>query len=159
MLIKKFTAKIEGLGREATVDEFDRNFNWAIFEFTRSKILFTKRQTNKEYFQIFESCKIIDKTKYTFAKAYDDNDKKRFQIAYGEDDCKAFLKINWWNKIKCNIIHGRYFLHREREWFIKTIIAALIGFAFGLIGTYLGYRQGYQNGLKASQQQTRPTNR
>lgn len=160
MLIKKFEAKIINTTRTSTICEFDKNFEWQIFEFTKSKIIFTKRQTKETYSLIFDICPFADKSKYTFDKVYDENDKKQFQITIdGREPCTAYLDILWWNKIKCNIIHRRYFIDREKEWFLKTLIAAFVGFLFSIIGLYLGYRQGYQNGIRVGQQQNQSTNR
>lgn len=154
--MNSFKAKIKSTVRVATFSEFDKNAGWQIFDFTKSKIIFTKRQSKQTYFLTFhETCPFGDRSTYVFDKVYDENDKEQYQITInGQSNCTSYLEINWWNKIKCNIIHRRYFIDREKEWFLKTLIAAFVGFMFSIIGLYLGYRQGYQNGIKVSQEKT-----
>lgn len=86
---------------------------------------------------------VVHDTTYRFDKDYNYNDDKVFVIFIGEE--KYNLRIDFWNKIKANIIHHRYLLDKEKEWFIKTIIATAIGAIFALIGAYVGYKIGIQS--------------
>lgn len=129
------------------------------FHFTKRNILFSKRHTQKRYYlSIPLACPFQHETQYTFDKVHDKEDKRRFIIYLNSDkNCGSYLQLTIWNKIKCNIIHHRYFIDREKEWFWKTLIAAAIGFVFGVIGSSIGYRKGYQNGLREGKSQSQDT--
>ena len=125
---------------------------------TKYRIRVKDSDANRLYFNFFMVQLLIDKMEYDFDKLLDKDDKKQFSIVLKQrlnplDSGIHYLDISFWNKIKANIIHHRYFIDREKEWFIKTLIAAAVGFTFAIIGNALGYHQGYQNGIKVGQSQ------
>lgn len=156
----KFKATIHGMVGNPSPDVGGKK-SFALFSFSKAKIWFGKNQKADMYSLgiIHGVCNFSNGAEYTFDKGYNKDEKKVWFISSlnGNTDCKSVINLDTWNKIKCNIIHGRYFLYREREWFIKTIIAAAVGFIFGLIGTGIGYRQGYENGLKEGKHQIQDT--
>ena len=154
----KFKAQILGCWHPSTRNEITNEpIGKHILTFKKYKIIFPKEFiTQTLHLEFFGACPFQNNAKYTLDKALDTNDKIKFQITIN-NECKAFININWYNRIKCNIIHKRYLIDREREWFLKTLIAALLGFLFAIIGSSIGYRQGYQNGLKEGKMQNQDT--
>jgi hypothetical protein len=120
------------------------------FLFSKSKIYFPKHKANKHY--VIMGCleqvgRLSDGKKYMFDKIYDeDTEKTIFKISLeGSNGCGSELQIDLWNKLKCNIIHKRYWIDREKEWFLKTMIATAVGALFALMGAYVGYKIGIQS--------------
>ena len=120
------------------------------FKFSKRRILFTKKHPEKFYYlQIPLACPFQNNSDYTLEVKYNKEDEKGFLITIaGQQNCKAYLNLNSWNRFKMNWIHRRYLIHRDTDWFWKTLIAAIIGFILTLIGTGIGYNRGYQSGLK-----------
>ncbi len=112
-----------------------------LFEFSKNRIFFTESQQNKgltlETSSKYATSNFENGMKYSFGKAYNDDDKKIFQITVGNHGFSSQLNINWWNKIICNCIHGRYIINKE--WFYRTLVTAAIGFLFATIGILIGY--------------------
>lgn len=91
---------------------------------------------------------VKDNSKYTLYKLpkfhKERTEHSKFQIQF-EEGQKFMLLMNWRQEIKMKITHNRYWVYREREWFIKTIIATSIGATFGVMGAYVGYKIGIQS--------------
>jgi hypothetical protein len=84
---------------------------------------------------------LANDTEYKFEKNYDPRKEVvRFEALL--NNRRIILKLNKWNKIKCNLIHNRYWFQIHKDFLFQTIIAASIGFLFSLIGIALGYHQG-----------------
>lgn len=130
--------------------------------FSKRRIPLNPSQVERIYLDPMFVQLIADKAEYTFDKLINKEDKRKFSIIITQklnalDDGIHYLDLSTWNKIKANIIHGRYWLYREREWFVKTLIATIIGAAFGIIGAFLGYKAGFQNGTKTTTPQLQVT--
>ncbi|MFC4263844.1 hypothetical protein ACFOWM_13185 [Ferruginibacter yonginensis] len=158
-MLKTFKAKIHGTvsirqGEQSPIDQ--------TITFTKYKIKLKDEQINRIYFDPLLVQVVADKMEYSFDKKLNKDDKKMFSIILKQklnalDNCLYHLDISLWNKIKANIIHNRYWLDREKEWFFKTLVAATIGFLFAVIGGKIGYQQGYENGLKEGKAQKQDT--
>lgn len=149
----RFKAKIKNLMGNPSPDVTGKK-SFGIFQFSKKRIWFTKHHKSEIYSAslYFGVNDFSNGAEYTFDKGLTKEEKKDWLItSLNGKECKASLQLNLWNKIKCNIIHGRYFIYREREWFLKTLIAATVGFFFSLIGLWIGYRQGYAKGKAESQ--------
>jgi len=90
---------------------------------------------------------------YTLIRVYKDDDfmewsKDAIFQAKFDDEKRVALITNKLNGIRLRIIHERYWVQRNSDFLFKTLIAAAMGFLFAIIGTTVGYRQGYQSGLK-----------
>jgi hypothetical protein len=149
-MFKTFKAKIHGaVGISISHSEPPE----MILSFTRYKIRLNDEQLNRIYLDPLLVQLVYDKMEYNFDKRLNREDEKMFSIILKDklnalDKGLYHLEISLWNRFKANLIHHRYWLDKEKEWFTKTIIAAMIGFLFGLIGIFIGYRQGYNKGLK-----------
>ena len=160
MQFNRFKAEIISISRPPLqLPEFNKPID-KTFVFSRNRIFFTQEQ--KEMHLRLEPPSDKHATsdfkhgmKYTFDKAYDNNDNLRFQISVGNNNYSSYLRIDWWNKFLCNVIHERYII--SRDWFYRTLVTAAIGFLFAIIGNMIGYRQGYQSGLKEGKAQTQDT--
>lgn len=103
-----------------------------IFEFTQNEILFNFEQQkiygDKLSLNPFDT-KFYDGINYQLNKHY-----KRGQSIYEIkiDIVYLRLQLNWWNKIKLNIIHNRYWLFNEKKWFI-TFLLSLAAFILSII--------------------------
>src|SRR5436190_2080872 len=120
-----FKAKIEKVFYPSTIGTPPAKSKYNQFKFTKSKILFTRYQEETVYFLgIPLTCPIKDRTKYTFHRIVDGNDKKRFLIRLNDNiTCSGFLEINWWNRLKCNLMHKRYWLWKsESNWLKQAVI-------------------------------------
>lgn len=158
-MFKTFEAKIHGT---VLISEGPNKHIDATLTFTRYKIRLKDNQLNRIYLDPMLAQLIVDKMEYDFDKRLNQNDEKVFSIILKQrlnnlDKGLYHLDINLWNKIKANIIHHRYWIDREKEWFFKTIVAAAIGFLFGVIGSRIGYRQGYESGLREGKSQIQDT--
>ena len=80
----------------------------------------------------------------------------KFQVKF-QSGTKINIASGGWNGILMRFIHDRYWIQKNKDWFIKTLIAAAIGFIFGLIGSIAGYRQGFQDGIKEGKPQIQDT--
>ena len=128
------------------------------FIFSRSRIFFTKNHTETSYYiHIPLAFEFRNEANYTFDKVYDKDEKKRFRIVFTNGIHSSFIKLNGINRIKCNIVHKRYLFQRDPDWFWKTLIAAAIGAIFGFIGSGIGYRKGFQDGIKYTKPQSQDT--
>lgn len=133
-------------------------------KFSKNKIYFTDEALKKagnishaldpfnngKTFRHTETYELIKLDKYDV----DRMKGSKFQVKF-QSGTKINIASGGWNSILMRFIHQRYWVQKNKDWFIKTLIAAIIGFLFSLIGLYLGYRQGYQNGIKAGKP-TRP---
>ena len=103
---------------------------------------------------------VFHKMKYTLKKLEADDSSRtknsRFQVIF-ENGIGMNLIMPEFQIMKMNIIHHRYFVDREKEWFVKTVLATAIGFAFALIANTIGYRQGHADGLKEGKAQSQAT--
>ena len=135
-------------------------------KFSKNKIYFTNEALKKagsisNGLDPFNNGKIFRHTEtYNLIRLdqYDVNRMKgsKFQIKL-QSGTTINVASGGWNGMLMRLIHERYWVQKNKDWFIKTLIAAMIGFLFSLIGLYLGYRQGYENGIKvgkASRQDT-----
>lgn len=154
-MFRTFKAVIHGSVsiREGEQQSVDR-----VVTFTKYRIRVDEAKINRLYFDPLLVQPIADGMEYEFDKRLNREDKKMFSIILKHrlnqlDNGLHHLDIDLWNKIRANIIHRRYWVDREKEWFVKTLIATIIGFAFALIANTIGYRQGYQNGLKEGKHQ------
>jgi hypothetical protein len=157
-IFKTFKAKIYGATWISTGNEIPVQ---QVLKFSKRKILLTDDQIKRGYFDPLLVQDIAHKTEYIFDKTLNKEDEKKFAIILKQklnalDNGIHFLDINWFNKIKANIIHNRYWIDKEKEWFVKTLLAAFVGAAFALIGGFLGYKLGFQNGkaIKSESQQS-----
>jgi hypothetical protein len=99
-----------------------------IFEFSKNRIFFTDEQKSvplslEPPSTVHSTSSFKDGMRYKFDKVYDDKDKRRFQISVGNTPYSSYLKIDRRNRIICNIIHNRYWLLNERQWFITFLLS------------------------------------
>lgn len=121
--------------------------------FSKSQIFISPLPTHENRITV-QNETINTGTRYSLDKIFADTGKKLYQITLnGKPNCTSIIRIDWYNKIKCNLLHRRYIFQREEDWFWKAIITTAIGFAFSLISLWIGYRQGYRTGLKEGQAQ------
>ena len=105
---------------------------------------------------------IRDTEKYTFTKQDGVSGKNEWLIIL-IDTHSYRLEINWWNKIKCNIIHDRYVLinwaKKEENWgaAIKYILAALTGVVLLKLGCNEAVKSPHNEPIKTQKQS--PTSR
>lgn len=133
------------------------------FEFSKNRIFFTKNQSTSSTYslnfsssfeinRIVRHCVIKNWIEYTLTKPENFNEKNQFRISFKDNidnsECYSFLEINWWNRIKLNLIHKRYLVQREKDKIWLVVISAIIGYIIGTIGNASQYKLGYQNGLK-----------
>ena len=152
-IFKTFEAKLHGIA--ILSNPGDPTFADGTITFTRSRIKLKDFQKGRLLNNIMAQQTISDDTKYTFSKGYNRSDNKVFFVEI--DSVKFVLGISKWNKIKANVIHNQYWIDREKDWFIKTLIAAAIGFIFGIIGSIAGYQKGHQDGIKEGKAQIQDT--
>ena len=150
-----FKAKIHGL---VSISREGQSPVDTTITFTRHRIKLTDEQIGRFYLDPMVVQEVVHNAEYDFDKLLNKEDKKQFSIILRQklnnlDKGVHHLDISRWNKIKANIIHHRYWLYREREWFVKTLIAAAIGFLFALIAGVIGYRQGHADGLREGKAQ------
>ena len=148
----RFNAKLLDVVTHGTMDTIGTYS--PVTEFSKSQIFISPLPSTNARISIRDTT-ISNGVNYSFDKYYDDNEKLQFRITLRNPDYVSRLKLNWINKIKCNLIHRRYLFQRDPDWFWKAIITAFIGFIFSLIGFFVGqaagYRQGYQTGLREGQ--------
>ncbi len=146
MRFYRFKAKISKVKHAPIIgvtNFFDPNRNdvSTLFEFSKNRIFFTDKQIagklTLETSSQYATSTFENGMKYTFDKVYNEHDKKIFQITVGNQGFSSPLQINWYNKILCNCVHGRYLINQE--WFYKTLVTAAIGFLFAIIGIVIGY--------------------
>lgn len=146
-LFKTFRAKIYSAvairtGDETSIDQ--------TITFSKYKILLKEEQINRIYFDPLLVQVVAHKAEYDFDKIRNKEDEKQFSIILKQklnvlDKGIHHLNISKWNKFRANIIHNKYWIDKEKEWFIKTIIATTIGALFALMGAYVGYKAGLRN--------------
>ena len=146
MLIKTFKATIHGVFPMTT----ELPMPDSLITFTKNRILLSEPQIGHLYFDPFQVQQVTDRMEYSFDKLNNSADEKMFSIILkiklnNLDTGIYHLDISRWNKIKANIIHHRYWIDREKEWFLKTVIATTIGAIMALMGAYVGYRIGLQS--------------
>ena len=151
-----FKAKIHGI---VSISQEGQSPVDTTITFTGYRIKLTDEQIGRLYLDPMLVQEVVHNAEYDFDKLRNKEDKKQFSIILKHrlnnlDKGIHHLEISKWNKIKANITHHRYWLYREREWFIKTLVAAAIGFLFALIAGTIGYRQGHADGLKEGKTQS-----
>ncbi len=146
-MFKKFKAQIHGSFVISTNGQqpIDKTI-----EFTKTRIILKEEQLQRIFLDPFAQNALVYHGEYKLDKLLNKMDEKQFSIVLTNrmnnlDTGIHHLDINWWNKIKANIIHHRYWIDREKEWFAKTIISTLIGFLFGIVGAYMGYKLAKTN--------------
>ena len=155
-MFKAFKAKIHGA---ASTSQGDQTPIDTILTFTKYKIRLRDEQVNRIYFDRLLVQLVTDKMEYDFDKRQNKDDKKMFSIILKQklnalDTGLHHLDISQWNKIKANIIHNRYWIDKEKDWFFKTIIAVLFGALITFFVTKTSYKQGYNDGLKEGKKQS-----
>ena len=109
-----------------------------LFKFSKTKLYFINSDESKrEYFlKIPLSCPIRNNTNYEFE--IDNNGDKKLYCIYlnKESNCKAVLIMNMFNKIKCNIIHKRYWVYKEplAAW---ALIVSIVSLAVSIITIFV----------------------
>ena len=176
--IRRFSARIIDCVQDNQSGFGMSKSDFQIFDFSKSKIFLTKRQLSSsiytlnfasqmEEYRFVTHCLIKDWTNYTLEEQYNSDDEKQFKIFFkdnaGDTNCSSFLEMNWWNKVKCKCIHGRYWFQREIEWFYKTIISVIIslligGIIGGIVGKGIGYNQGYHKAKEEKKLPIQDTN-
>lgn len=136
-MFKTFKAKIHGTvaittGNNPPVD--------TTVKFSKTRIILNEEQTLALVVNSVEQDKLIYYPTYEFDKRPNKEDKKMFSVTLINGGIRRtmFLDIDWKNKIKANVIHHRYWVDRQRDWFVK----AFIGLLLGLIATYIGHKMG-----------------
>ena len=137
-MFKTFKARIHGAFPISIGDETPIN---PVVTFSKYKILLKDEQINRIFLDPFFAQVLSHKAEYDFDKLLNKEDKKKFSIILKQklnnlDKGIQHLDISIWNKFKANVIHNRYWIDKEKEWFIKTIIATAIGALFALMGAY-----------------------
>jgi hypothetical protein len=160
MRINRFKGRILNVARPPlALLEFNKPID-DVFVFSRSRIFFNDQQMQQHLIleppsPIHSTTSFRNGIKYSFDKIYNDYDKKVFQITVGTHSYSSPIKLNWINKIKCNILHNRYFIQRNKDELYKIIFAAVVGgFISFFVATYSyekGYKKGFSNGLKTQQ--------
>ena len=149
-----FKAEILNVQNEVSFAELNnKKVTNRFFEFSRSKIFFNTPQKNEKLFleppsPVHSTSTFKDGIKYTFDKVYDDNDKKIFQITVGNHSYTSPIRISPYNRVKCNFIHKRYFIQKNKDELYKIIFAAIIGAIISAISTIRGYDKGYDRGYE-----------
>ncbi len=125
------------------------------FIFSKKKIYFSKKHNGEMYYlSIALACGFKNESVYDLQIIEDREGKNRKAVMIGKDAaCISFIKMNAWNRFKCNLIHKRYLFQRDPDWFWKTAITAGIGFIFSLIGIVVGYNLKDRNVSKEGQSQ------
>ena len=72
----------------------------------------------------------------------------KFQIEFN-NGVKFNLIPNWRNGIVLRLLHKRYWLLKNGDWFLKAVIPILFGAIVGVVINNIAYSKGYQNGLEA----------
>src|SRR5580698_4419042 len=95
---------------------------------------------------------IWHKTKYTLVKLDGDHPartkRSRFQVFFHEIGHTQNLVTSEWQLMKMNIIHQRYWVQKNGDWFVKTVVATLVGAILALAAQRVGYHEGYEQGIK-----------
>lgn len=139
-MFKTFEGKIIGMPVKSEVGK--PMFASLVLTFSKNRIMVKENQEGR--FQLkFNKGNLTYGTQYIFSKEYNEHDKKVYTITIDSD--RYFIHLSYWNKFKANIVHNRYWISREKEWFVKTIIATAVGALFALMGGYVGYKLGIQS--------------
>lgn len=125
----KFRGKIDLLAFESTLSE---SHIIPPFTFSKKRIWFSSKHKDKYYTNPFLTYFIQNESDYTFSREYDKNEKKRFVITYAGGKNASYLNLNRLNRIKCNIIHHRYWVQKP-EVYTKIFIGIVVGVVVGLI--------------------------
>jgi|ERR1035437_368762 hypothetical protein len=126
------------------------------FIFSKTRIFHSPKlivENAQDYFIVQDIVKNLQEYELIKLEQYDNlmewSKDSKFQAKL-KNGTTLNLITDFRNGILLRIIHGRYWFYREREWFTKTVIAALIGFLFGIMGVYVGYKLGIQNSTKST---------
>ncbi|MEO5991797.1 MAG: hypothetical protein ABIP68_09195, partial [Ferruginibacter sp.] len=119
MRLNRFKAKISLVTKPRLINELDVPINRE-FEFSRSKIFFTDDQSLQKLTLEPPSEKHSTESfrngmKYKLDKVYNEYDIRIFQITVGNNNFTSPITLTWFNKIKCNLIHNRYFIQRKKD--------------------------------------------
>jgi hypothetical protein len=147
-MIRTFKAKIFGAGLLTRPGDKQKDH---FVTFTKRRTKLKPEQIERIIYGLNADKVFIHNAEYKFDKLPDKDENIKFSVIINGDI--FYLDIDVWNKFKANVIHGRYWLYREREWFAKTIISLAIGFLFGLLGQKIGFNQGYKAGQNNQTQQ------
>lgn len=86
---------------------------------------------------------------YTIEKDYNKDERRVFKIVINENKkISGVLELNWWNRIKCNWIHHRYWVQKEKDFILKTTITLLLGATIATLSTRRGYADGFREGTR-----------
>jgi hypothetical protein len=134
----RFKAKIIECRRESKFKEIGKAPKYNIFKFSRGKIWFTKNQPEESYFlSPYAVCEFRNGADYTFDKVRDKNDKTQFRIDIkAGKSCQSFIELSFINKIKCNIIHCRYWVQKPENR-DKIYVGIIVGIVLTVAGVFL----------------------
>lgn len=155
-MFKSFKGEIDGIKIHYLSNEEEAISRTITFK--RNIIVLNKKQDTRLLLSLSKGQAISDGMKYELSKEYNEKDDKVFMIRTYSGEYKRNLKLNTWNIVKANIIHGRYWLHREYDWIYKYIITTVITVIVALYANKKGFNEGYQEGLKANKSQTQSAN-
>ena len=149
-----FKAKLATtLAIDSNSGKFRQHTTNPVFVFSKTRIFFPKKSdgTQQDFFILQDVLKNGDKYELVRLHKYENIETwtkdSKFQAKFS-DTTTLNIVPNFWNGILLRIAHKRYWVQRNWDWFLQTIIATLIGAIMGIIGTGLGYHEGYESGLK-----------
>jgi len=124
------------------------------YVFSKTRIFYPKKLTGpaQDFFIAMDVLKDHDKYELVRLKKYEDiaewSKDSIFQVKF-LNGTKLNLVPDAYNGIKLRIVHKRYWVQKHWDDLLKTVITAAVGFIFAICGHTIGYRQGYENGIKA----------
>ena len=134
---------------------FRQSISQQEYIFSKTRIFYPTKLdgTAQDYFVAQDILKDKDKYELIALRKYEDvfswtkDSKFQAQFAGG---ATLNLVPDFWNGIKLRIVHKRYWVQKHWNDLLKMLISSAIGFIFAICGHTIGYRQGYEGGVKAA---------
>ncbi|RZK12921.1 MAG: hypothetical protein EOO46_01415 [Flavobacterium sp.] len=130
--LKTFKGKLQGISYSKV--GMDSEFPKLEIEFSKNKIHLTDEQVGRIHHRF--NATMSNQSKYILSKDFDHTDKERYMVTI--DGHVYNLAIDWRNKLQMQIMHGKTFLQKEKNWFYKKALQAIGGIIVFLVGYLLG---------------------
>jgi len=134
-------------------EPFRQNTSQQAYIFSQTRIFYPVKLNGsaQDYFVANDILRDKDKYELIVLRKYEDvfswTKDSKFQAKF-EGGATMNLVTDFWNGIKLRIVHKRYWVQRNWDDLLKMFISAAIGFIFAICGHTIGYRQGYESGVK-----------
>lgn len=134
-----------------------RMFDSELYTFSKKKIFFDMKEEQRFSKALGGKIHIHYGDKYNLIRItpddfYEYSKKSKFQIDINGE--RGALITDRWNGVKLRIVHERYWIQKNYDWLIKSLLYILFGAIVAYYFNNKGFDKGYSKGIENKQSDT-----